>query len=145
MELDEWHRAIDVNFNSIYYCMHYQILLMVKSAGGSIVNILSMLGLIATKKRAAYVTSNKHTVTGVTKAAALYYADQQIQVNFVHPGYIEALLIAHINQIILAEKHTIGRLEKLEEVAALVKFLFSDESKFITGSQYVVEGGYSIQ
>lgn len=144
LELDEWHRVIDVNVNSIYYCMHYQIPLMLKSSGGSIVNMSSMLGLIATKNRAAYVTS-KHAVTGMTKATALDYADHQIRVNSVHPGYIETPLIAHIDQSILATKHPVGRLGKPEEVASLVNFLFSDEAKFITGSQYVIDGGYSIQ
>lgn len=144
LELEEWHRVIDVNVHSIYYCLHYQIPLMLKSGGGSIVNMSSMLGLIGTKNRAAYVTS-KHAVTGMTKAAALDYAAQNIRVNSVHPGYIETPLIAHIDSEVLAAKHPVGRLGTADEVAALVKFLWSDEAKFITGSQYVIDGGYSIQ
>lgn len=142
--IDEWHKVININVNSLYYCMHYQIPLMLKNDGGSIVNMSSMLGLIATKNRAPYVTS-KHAVTGMSKAVALDYADQSIRVNSVHPGYIETPLIAHIDHKILAKKHPVGRLGKAEEVAALVCFLFSDEAKFITGSQYVIDGGYSIQ
>lgn len=124
--------------------MHYQIPLMLKNDGGAIVNMSSMLGLIATKNRAPYVTS-KHAVTGMSKAVALDYADQNIRVNSVHPGYIETPLIVHIDHDALAKKHPVGRLGKAEEVAALVSFSFSDEAKFITGSQYVIDGGYSIQ
>ncbi|MBP8063394.1 MAG: SDR family oxidoreductase [Acinetobacter sp.] len=142
--IDEWHRIMNINVNSLYYCMHYQIPLMLKSKGGSIVNMSSMLGLIATKNRAPYVTS-KHAVTGMSKAVALDYADQNIRVNSVHPGYIETPLIAHIDHDFLAAKHPVGRLGKAEEVAALVSFLFSSEAQFITGSQYVIDGGYSIQ
>lgn len=140
----EWQRVMDVNVNSFYYCMHYQVPLMLKTGRGSIVNMASMLGLIATKNRAAYVTS-KHAVTGLTKAVALDYADQNIRVNSIHPGYIETPLIAHIDQQTLIAKHPVGRLGAPEEVAALVSFLLSDHAKFITGSQYVIDGGYSIQ
>ncbi len=142
--IEEWHKIMNINVNSLYYCMHYQIPLMLKSKGGSIVNMSSMLGLIATKNRAPYVTS-KHAVTGMSKAVALDYADQNIRVNSVHPGYIETPLIAHIDHDVLAGKHPVGRLGKAEEVAALVSFLFSNEAQFITGSQYVIDGGYSIQ
>ena len=142
--INEWHKVMNINVNSLYYCMHYQVPLMLKNDGGSIVNMSSMLGLIATKNRAPYVTS-KHAVTGMSKAVALDYADQKIRVNSVHPGYIETPLIAHIDHQALAKKHPVGRLGKAEEVAALVSFLFSDEAQFITGSQYVIDGGYSIQ
>lgn len=144
IELAEWQRVMDVNINSLYYCMHYQIPLMIKSGGGAIVNMSSMLGLIGTKNRAAYVTS-KHAVTGMSKAVALDYADRNIRVNSVHPGYIETPLIAHIDHEALIAKHPVGRLGTAEEVAALVNFLFSDEAKFITGAQYVIDGGYAIQ
>ena len=142
--INEWHKVMNINVNSLYYCMHYQVPLMLKNDGGSIVNMSSMLGLIATKNRAPYVTS-KHAITGMSKAVALDYAGQNIRVNSVHPGYIETPLIAHIDHEALAKKHPVGRLGKAEEVAALVSFLFSDEAQFITGSQYVIDGGYSIQ
>src|SRR5690606_10958181 len=78
ISIEEWHRVMNINVNSLYYCMHYQIPLMLKNSGGSIVNMSSMLGLIATKNRAPYVTS-KHAVTGMTKAVALDYAEQNIR------------------------------------------------------------------
>lgn len=140
-----WQQLINVNLNSVFYGLKYQIALMKQGGeGGSIVNTSSMLGLIATQHRAAYVTS-KHAVTGLTKAAALDGAPDQIRVNSIHPGYIETPLIAHLDQNVLAARHPIGRLGTAEEVADLVCFLLSDQAKFITGAQYVIDGGYSIQ
>lgn len=142
---ETWHRLINVNLNSIFYGLKYQIALMKKQgSGGAIVNTSSMLGLIATQNRAACVTS-KHAVSGLTKAAALDAAPDQIRVNSIHPGYIETPLIAHLDQQGLAARHPIGRLGTPEEVAELVYFLLSDQAKFITGAQYVIDGGYSIQ
>ncbi len=140
-----WQQLINVNLNSVFYGLKYQIALMKQGGqGGSIVNTSSMLGLIATQHRAAYVTS-KHAVTGLTKAAALDAAPDQIRVNSIHPGYIETPLIAHLDQNVLAARHPIGRLGTAKEVADLVCFLLSDQAKFITGAQYVIDGGYSIQ
>ena len=139
-----WHKLLNTNLNSVFYCIKHQVKLMSKAKqGGAIVNTSSMLGLIGTKNRAAYVTS-KHAVTGLTKAAALDYAEQNIRVNSIHPGYIETPLIAHIDHAALVAKHPIGRLGQSDEVADLVVFLLSDQAKFITGAQYVIDGGYSI-
>lgn len=145
LELDVWQQVLDVNLNSIFYCLKYQIQLMKQQGrGGLIVNTSSMLGLIATAHRAAYVAT-KHAVTGLTKAAALDGAEYNIRVNSIHPGYIETPLIAHLDRQALAAKHPIQRLGSSEEVANLVYFLLSKEASFVTGSQYVIDGGYSIQ
>lgn len=145
LELDVWQQMMNVNLNSVFYCLKYQMQLMKQhGCGGSIVNTSSMLGLIATKHRAAYVAT-KHAVTGLTKAAALDGAEHQIRVNSIHPGYIETPLIAHLDLQSLAAKHPAGRLGTSEEVANLVCFLLSKQSQFVTGAQYVIDGGYSIQ
>lgn len=145
LQLDVWQQVLDVNLNSVFYCLKYQIQLMKQHGrGGSIVNTSSMLGLIATRHRAAYVAT-KHAVTGLSKAAALDGAEHQIRVNSIHPGYIETPLIAHLDAQVLAAKHPVGRLGRSEEVANLVGFLLSKQSQFVTGAQYVIDGGYSIQ
>ena len=145
LDIATWQRMMDVNLNSVFYCLKYQTQLMKQQGrGGSIVNTSSMLGLIATKHRAAYVAS-KHAVTGLSKAAALDGAEYNIRVNSIHPGYIETPLIAHLDAQALAAKHPIGRLGKSEEVAHLAYFLLSQQAKFITGAQYSIDGGYSIQ
>lgn len=144
LDIDTWHKVMDVNINSVYYCMHYQIPLMLKNQAGSIVNTSSILGMVGNKGSAAYVAS-KHAVTGLSKAAALDYADANIRVNSVHPGFIETPLISHIDHATLIAKHPLGRLGTAEEVAALVYFLLSDQAQFITGAQYLIDGGYTTQ
>ncbi|WOE40958.1 SDR family NAD(P)-dependent oxidoreductase [Acinetobacter chinensis] len=144
LTLETWNSVLGVNLNSVFYGLKAQIPLMLKSGGGSVVNTSSMLGLVATQNRAAYVTS-KHAVTGLSKAAALDYAQQNIRVNSVHPGYIKTPLISHIDQQMLIQKHPIGRLGTPQEVAELICFLLSDQASFITGAQYVIDGGYTIQ
>jgi NAD(P)-dependent dehydrogenase (short-subunit alcohol dehydrogenase family) len=145
LETVMWQQMMNVNLNSVFYCLKYQIALMKQQKrAAAIVNSSSMLGLIATKHRAAYVAS-KHAVTGLTKAAALDGAEYNIRVNSIHPGYIETRLIAHLDAEDLAAKHPIKRLGSSDEVANLVYFLLSKEATFVTGAQYVIDGGYSIQ
>src|SRR5690606_28598362 len=118
--------------------------LMLKNGGGSIVNTSSILGTVATENRAAYITA-KHGVTGLSKAAALDYAQQNIRVNSIHPGYIETPLIRNVQTEATRSKHPIQRLGTVDEVANLVIFLLSDQASFITGANYAIDGGYTTQ
>jgi NAD(P)-dependent dehydrogenase (short-subunit alcohol dehydrogenase family) len=104
--------------------------------------------MVGSKNVPGYVAA-KHGVVGLTKAAALDYADQQIRVNAVGPGYISTPLLSNtldeeaINS--LAGLHPIGRLGTAEEVAEIVLWLSSSKSSFVTGSYYTVDGGYTAQ
>lgn len=144
LSIETWHKQIDVNLNSIFYCLHFQIPLMLKNGGGSIVNTSSILGTVATQNRAAYITA-KHGVTGLSKAAALDYAQQNIRVNSIHPGYVETPLIRKVQTEEIQIKHPIQRLGTVDEVANLVIFLLSDQASFITGANYAIDGGYTTQ
>jgi NAD(P)-dependent dehydrogenase (short-subunit alcohol dehydrogenase family) len=84
---DTWHQVIAVNLTGVWLCMKYEIPQMLKQGGGAIVNTASVAGLIGLAGRAAYVAS-KHGVVGITRTAALKYAQQGIRVNCVCPGYI---------------------------------------------------------
>ncbi|WP_022887115.1 SDR family NAD(P)-dependent oxidoreductase [Glaciibacter superstes] len=147
VDIDGYLSVIGVNLNSVFYGMHYQIPKMLEAGGGAIVNTSSILGVVGDPNAVPYVTA-KHGVAGMTKAAALGYADKGIRVNSVHPGYIDTPLLGNLPKEAydgLVGKHPIGRLGTSEEVAELVLFLLSDKASFITGSQYLVDGGYTAQ
>ena len=143
--LDGWHQVINVNLNGVFYGMRYQIPAMLKSGGGSIVNIASILGQVGFATASAYVAA-KHGVVGLSKNAAIEYATQGIRVNSVGPGFIRTpLLTKNLTEEQLAgiaALHPIGRLGTAHEVAELVLWLATDKASFVTGSYYAVDGGY---
>lgn len=145
--LEDWHKVIDVNLNSVFYSMKYEIAAMLKSGGGAIVNMASILGSVAFPNAPAYVAA-KHGVVGMTKSAAIDYAKRGIRVTAVGPGFIDTPLLAALpkdNYDALASAHPIGRLGESGEVAALTLFLLSDAASNITGSYHLVDGGYVAQ
>jgi NAD(P)-dependent dehydrogenase (short-subunit alcohol dehydrogenase family) len=146
--LDGWQKVMDVNLNSIFFCMKYEIAAMLRAGGGAIVNMASILGSVGFANSSAYVTA-KHGMLGLTKAAAIEYAAQNVRVTAVGPGFIDTpLLSKNLDAATLkfvAGLHPIGRLGRSEEVAALTCFLLSDEASFITGSYHLVDGGYVAQ
>jgi NAD(P)-dependent dehydrogenase (short-subunit alcohol dehydrogenase family) len=146
--IEGWKKVIEINLSGVFYGMHYQIPAMLQCGGGVIVNMASILGAVGTRLSPAYVAS-KHGVLGLTKATALEYAEQNIRVNSVGPGYIMTpMLTNNLSDEMMkgaAGLHPLKRLGQPEEVAALVLFLSSAQSSFITGSYYPVDGGYLAQ
>jgi NAD(P)-dependent dehydrogenase (short-subunit alcohol dehydrogenase family) len=146
--IDGWDKVISINLSGIFYGMRYQIPSILSSGGGSIVNMTSILGIVGTKNSPAYVAA-KHGIIGLTKTAALEYADKNIRINSVGPGYILTPLLrntlddATLNA--LRGMHPIWRLGTSEEVAELVLWLSSSSASFVTGSYYTIDGGYTAQ
>lgn len=142
--IEGWKRVLDVNLNGVFYCMKYQIPLMLQSGGGSIINISSILGQVCFPGAPAYVAA-KHALLGLTKNAAVEYGSQGIRINAVGPAFIKTPLLNVLDDAtmnMLTQLHPIGRLGEPEEVAELVIWLSSNKASFVTGSYYAVDGGY---
>lgn len=143
--LDGWRQVMDVNLNGVFYCLKYQISAMLKSGGGAIVNMSSILGSVGWANSCAYVSA-KHALIGLTKSAAIEYAQQGIRINAVGPAYIDTPLLKNLDPETLGQlagMHPIGRLGTPSEVSALTCFLLSEQASFITGSYHLVDGGYT--
>lgn len=145
--LEGWQKTIDINLSGVFYGLRHQIPAMLKT-GGSIVNVASILGQAGTKFSPAYVAA-KHGVVGLTKAAALEYADKRIRINAVGPGYIKTPLVMNSldesARAALIGLHPMGRLGESEEIAELILWLASPKSSFVTGAYYAADGGYLAQ
>ena len=147
---DEWDRVVGINLKGVWLCMKSEIVQMLKQGGGAIVNTASVAGLVGIRGTSAYIAS-KHGVVGLTKAAALEYAESGIRVNAVCPGYIHTPLTQPIfdrvegfEQQVLA-RHPLGRLGQPEEIAEAVVWLSSDAASFVTGHSMPADGGYVAQ
>src|SRR3954468_17746504 len=148
----EWNRIIDINLRGVFLCMKHEIPLILKhgGGGGAIVNTSSGAGVIGIKGSPAY-TAAKHGVIGLTKAAALDYAAQNIRINAVCPGYIETPMMTRFTggtaegRAKVISEEPIGRMGRAEEIANAVLWLCSDASSFTVGHALVVDGGQTVQ
>ena len=144
---ENWDQVIAVNLKGVWLCMKYELQQMLKQGSGAIVNTASALGLVGVENLSGYVAS-KHGVVGLTKTAALEYANQGIRVNAVCPGYIQTPMIEarmaepEIKTRLLA-KEPMGRVGTPEEVAEAVVWLCSDAASFVTGHAMAVDGGWT--
>ena len=146
---EEWNRIIDIDLRGVFLCMKHEIPLMLKQGGGAIVNTSSGAGIIGIKGSPAY-TAAKHGVIGLTRAAALDYAAQNIRINAVCPGYIETPMMDRFTggtpegRAQVVSEEPIGRMGRSEEVANAVLWLCSDAAGFIVGHPLVVDGGQTV-
>jgi NAD(P)-dependent dehydrogenase (short-subunit alcohol dehydrogenase family) len=144
MSIEGWQKVVAVNLNSVFYGIKYQLQAMLKTGGGSIVNVGSILSAVGFAGAAGY-TAAKHGIIGLTQTAAVEYAAQNIRINTVGPGFIDTPLLGSLSEDMkqqVTALHPVGRLGKSEEVAELIVWLASDKAAFVTGSYYPVDGGY---
>lgn len=144
---DNWDLVTSINLRGVWWCMKHELPRMLAAGGGAIVNCSSIAGLVGFAGIPAYVAS-KHGVVGLTRAAALEYAQQNIRVNAVCPGVIQTPMIdrfvgsaSEAREALIAGE-PVGRIGKPEEVAAAVIWLCSPEASFVTGHALAVDGGW---
>jgi NAD(P)-dependent dehydrogenase (short-subunit alcohol dehydrogenase family) len=145
----EWDRIVDINLRGVFLCMKHEIPLLLQQGGGAIVNTSSGAGVTAVKGQAAY-TAAKHGVVGLTKAAALDYAQANVRINAVCPGIIDTAMMqrftgdsAEGRQRVIGQE-PVGRMGTPEEISGAVLWLCSDAAAFVVGHALVMDGGQTV-
>lgn len=147
IQLEEWHRLIAVDQTGVLLGMKHVIPQMIVQNNGSIINVSSIWGSVGAANVVAY-NAAKGAVALMTKNAAITYAQNGIRVNSVHPGFINTPLTDSqdkaLNKVVIAAT-PMGRGGEPDEVANGVVFLAGDQASYITGSELVIDGGYTAQ
>jgi NAD(P)-dependent dehydrogenase (short-subunit alcohol dehydrogenase family) len=147
----EWDRVQAVNVKGVFFCTKHAIPQMKAAGGGSIINLSSIYGLVGGPDVPPYHAS-KGAVRLMTKTDALIYAADRIRVNSIHPGFIVTPMVeAHFATMedpdearrLTAEAHPLGHMGDPDDIAWGAVYLASHESKFVTGSELVIDGGYT--
>jgi len=146
---EDFDLSFDINVRGLWLLTRAVLPQMRAGGGGSIINIGSVLSTLGARNRVAYAAS-KGAVLAMTRAMALDHAAENIRVNCICPGIVETELVAKFNMDEAAKRqriamHPAGRFGQPEDIAGLAVFLASDESRWITGSAQMVDGGYSAQ
>jgi NAD(P)-dependent dehydrogenase (short-subunit alcohol dehydrogenase family) len=148
---EEWDKVMAVNVKGVFFCTKHVIPYMKKTGNGSIINLSSIYGIVSAPDVPPYHAS-KGAVRIMTKTDAFLYAKDNIRVNSVHPGFIWTPMVENYAKSqgdvedvrkLLDSLHPIGHIGEPDDIAYGVVYLASDESKFVTGSELVIDGGYT--
>ncbi len=145
-KVDDFDKVIAVNVRGVFLGLQKVLPVMIKQKSGSVINTSSVAGLGGSPNVSPYITS-KHAVVGLTKAAAVENAAHNIRVNSIHPSPVNTRMMRsletglEVDEATMAKSIPLGRYGESEDIANLVVFLASDESTFITGVQYRIDGG----
>jgi A-factor type gamma-butyrolactone 1'-reductase (1S-forming) len=145
---ENWHAVINTNLTSVFMSMKFEIPAMLATGGGAIVNIASILGLEGSDIGHSAYAAAKHGVVGLTKSAAVDYAQQGLRVNALCPGYCHSEMVDPYVEAepdlfvkIIARHSAMNRLGESQEVADAIEYLLSDKSSFINGVALPLDGG----
>jgi NAD(P)-dependent dehydrogenase (short-subunit alcohol dehydrogenase family) len=143
---DEFDKIMDINGKGVWLCMKYELPYLLENKGGIIINIASVAGLLAVPGNIAY-SASKHAVIGMTKTAAIEYANKNIRVNAVCPAFTDTAMVQ--NSIMqdqdygqrLVMMNPMRRLGRPEEITAVIRFLCTEQNSFMNGQAIAVDGG----
>jgi 3alpha(or 20beta)-hydroxysteroid dehydrogenase len=141
-EDEDWRRVLDINLSGVFYGMKYLVPLMREAGAGSVVNVSSIAGM--TGYFAAAYAASKWGVRGLSKTGALEFAEWGVRVNSLHPGLVDTPLLRSGSEEFVEESLRsvpAGRVAEPEEIADVAAFLLSDASRYVTGTELVVDGG----
>jgi len=145
--VEEWDKVNEINSKGVFLGLKYSIPLMVRSGGGSIINISSIAGLIGMGNIAAY-SASKGAVRLLTKSTAVQYGEKGIRCNSIHPGVIETDMTKEsmsdeLKRQSVLDATPLGSLGTVNDIAMAALYLASDESRYVTGTELVVDGGFT--
>lgn len=148
-ELATWQRVLELNLQSCFLMTKAAGQLLREGGGGKVINMSSMLGMVAVRNDSAYISA-KHGLIGLTRATALEWARRNVQVNALAPGFVETEMMATNmadpeTAAFLRNSTPAGRWAQPQEIAAPAVFLASRASDFMTGQVLTVDGGYTAQ
>ncbi|MGO1057825.1 SDR family NAD(P)-dependent oxidoreductase [Planococcus sp. FY231025] len=149
--MEDFESMFNINVKGVFLGLKHVLPVMAAQKSGSIINTSSVSGLMGSSGNSLY-SASKHAVVGLTKTAALEAARDSVRVNSIHPAPLDSEMMKKIEETLnqedpsavrsnISSRIPLGRYGSMEEVAKLVLFLASDDSEFITGSQYRIDGG----
>src|SRR5438309_189687 len=146
LTVETWDRILNINLRGIFLCSKYGVPALIQAGGGSVINTASIAGLIGSPFAGHAYTASKGGVIALTRAMAMAYARHQVRVNALCPGGVETPMTAHFKAEAsqwqhYIDSHPIGRVGTPEDIVHLAVYLASDESSWVTGSIFTIDGG----
>ena len=146
LSVETWDRILNINLRGIFLCSKYGVPALIQSGGGAVINTASIAGLIGSPFAGHAYTASKGGVIALTRAMAMSYARHKVRVNAICPGGVETPMTAGFKEDPAVwqhyiDSHPIGRVGTSEDIVHLAVYLASDESSWVTGSIFTIDGG----
>jgi NAD(P)-dependent dehydrogenase (short-subunit alcohol dehydrogenase family) len=140
---ETWDKVVAITQTSVFLGQKAASAALKKSGHGAVVNVSSMFGIVGGFGTSPAYHAAKGAVRLLTKSTALGWVKEGVRVNSVHPGFVDTPILGDTDRTMLKNLTPMGRLARPEEIASVIAFLASDEASFITGAEFVADGGYT--